>query len=62
MARHRGFTAAAKALNLSQPTITEQVRALEGKFGVELFHRRGRTIRLTADGQSLYEITQGMAG
>jgi len=62
VARHQGFTAAAKALNLSQPTLTEQVKALEAKFGIELFHRRGRTVRLTTHGQSLYGITQGMAG
>jgi len=62
VARHQGFTAAAKALKLSQPTITEQVKALEGKFGVELFHRRGRSIRLTDQGRALYGITQGLAG
>lgn len=62
VARHGGFTAAAGALNLSQPTITEQVKSLEGKFGVELFHRRGRTVRLSGPGAALYEITQGVAG
>ncbi len=62
VARHDGFTAAARSLNLSQPTITEQVKSLEDKFGVELFHRRGRTIRLTETGLSLYEITTGFTG
>ena len=62
VARNGGFTAAARSLNLSQPTITEQVRTLEDKFGIELFHRRGRTIRLTEYGKSLYEITTGFTG
>ena len=62
VARHGGFTAAARSLNLSQPTITEQVKTLEDKFRVELFHRRGRTIQLTKSGMSLYEITKGFTG
>ncbi|HJS33167.1 MAG TPA: LysR family transcriptional regulator, partial [Alphaproteobacteria bacterium] len=37
-----GFTAASKQLNIGQPTITSQVKALERYFRVELFHRRGR--------------------
>lgn len=62
VARHGGVTAAATALNLSQPTVTEQVRALEGRFGIELFHRQGRRLSLTASGSALFEITQNIAG
>jgi aminoethylphosphonate catabolism LysR family transcriptional regulator len=62
VARHGGVTAAADALGLSQPTVTEQVKALEGRFHVELFHRQGRRISLTAVGRSLYAITQDIAG
>ena len=57
-----GFTAASKVLNVGQSTITEQVKALEQQFGVELFHRRGRTVTLTATGQRLVEITQDIFG
>jgi aminoethylphosphonate catabolism LysR family transcriptional regulator len=56
-----GFTAAAKARNVSQPTLTAQVRALEREFGVELFFRRGRRVELTAVGQGLLEITRRLA-
>lgn len=54
------FTAAARKLNVGQPTISSHVGNLEARFGVELFHRKGRTIRLTAAGQSLYGITHDL--
>jgi aminoethylphosphonate catabolism LysR family transcriptional regulator len=53
-----GFTAASKALSISQPTITTQVRALEAEYGVELFIRNGRRVQLTPVGEELYEITK----
>ncbi|MDA1022618.1 MAG: LysR substrate-binding domain-containing protein [Proteobacteria bacterium] len=62
VAREGGFTAASKVLNIGQPTITDQVKALEHKFGVELFHRRGRTVTLTDTGRGLLEITQDVFG
>lgn len=40
VARHQGFTAAARALHISQPAVTAQVKALEADHGVELFVRR----------------------
>ena len=62
VAREGGFTAASKVLNVGQPTITDQVKALERQFGVELFHRRGRTVTLTDTGRGLLEITQDVFG
>ena len=53
-----GFTAASRALRISQPTITTQVRSLEEEYGVELFVRQGRNVRLTSVGEDLYEITK----
>jgi LysR family carnitine catabolism transcriptional activator len=50
-----GFTNAADALELSQPSVSQAVRALEVELGVELFHRAGRTVRLTAAGEALLE-------
>jgi len=58
VATHGGFTAASKALGIGQPTITSQVKALEGYFRVELFHRRGRRVELTDTGKALLAITQ----
>ncbi|MCP5083590.1 MAG: LysR family transcriptional regulator [Alphaproteobacteria bacterium] len=56
-----GFTAAAKSLRISQPTITAQVRELESLYGVELFARRGRNVVLTSVGEELYEMTKRIA-
>lgn len=58
VATERGFTAASKVLNVGQPTLTSQVRALEEMFRVELFHRRGREIELTEAGEALIVITR----
>ncbi|WP_192937749.1 LysR substrate-binding domain-containing protein [Sinorhizobium meliloti] len=57
VAEHRGFTAAANALNVSQPTVTTQVRELEERYGVELFLRQGRRVELSATGRALYEVS-----
>ena len=62
VARYGGFTAGGRALHVSQPTVTTQVRALEESYGVELFHRRGRTLRLTEVGETLYAIAQRVFG
>ncbi len=62
VARSGGFTAAAKRLNIGQPTVSMHVSALEAQFGVELFHRRGRRVELTAIGRELLTITEGLFG
>ncbi len=62
VAREGSFTAASRVLNVGQPTISEQVRALEGRFGIELFHRRGRSVGLTAMGRQLLGFTQDIFG
>ena len=56
------FTRAAEVLNVGQPTVSTHVKALEEHFRVELFHRRGRTVRLTSTGKSLFTITRGLHG
>ena len=62
VAKSLSFTGAAKALNVSQPTITEQVKELEATYGIELFNRSHRKVNLTATGRSLFEITQRLFG
>jgi aminoethylphosphonate catabolism LysR family transcriptional regulator len=57
VAQAGGFTAAARQLHVSQPTLTKQVRLLEEQHGVELFHRLGRTVRLTETGERLLALT-----
>lgn len=58
VAREGGFTAAAKAINVGQPTISTQIKALEDLYGVTLFHRRGRNVQLSDCGIALFKISQ----
>lgn len=58
VARVGGFTAAAKLLHISQPTVTTQVRFLEETYGIELFYRRGHKVTLTPLGEQLYGVAQ----
>ncbi|WP_338664823.1 LysR substrate-binding domain-containing protein [Pararoseomonas sp. SCSIO 73927] len=51
------FTRAAVRLNVSQPTISAQIAALEKGYGVKLFRRVGRSIELTELGGQLHSIT-----
>jgi LysR family glycine cleavage system transcriptional activator len=51
-ARHLSFTQAAQELNVTQAAISHQVKALEERLGVLLFHRRGRTLMLSEAGQA----------
>ena len=54
-ARLGSISGAAKALHLSQPAVSLQVRSLEEEFGVALFERNGPRITLTRVGERLYE-------
>jgi DNA-binding transcriptional LysR family regulator len=47
------FSAAARRLGITQPSVSEQVRTLEEHFGLPLFTRLGREIRLTTTGERL---------
>ena len=50
-----GFSAAARRLGITQPSVSEQVRALEEHFGQPLFARPARNARLTVAGQRVRE-------
>ena len=58
VASRGSFTAAARGLNLTQPTLSSQVKALEETYGIRLFHRVGRGVTLTELGARLLEVTQ----
>jgi LysR family transcriptional regulator of gallate degradation len=53
VAAAQSVSGAAKAVNLSQPGVTQSVRALEKRVGAELFERRGSGCYLTASGAIL---------
>ena len=46
-----GFTAAAHALNASQPFVSQTITHLERRLGVQLLHRSTRKQRLTSEGE-----------
>ena len=50
---HGGFTRAAEALGVSQPTLSQGVQSLEAELGVVVFHRVGRRVVLTSAGEAL---------
>ncbi|WP_372631322.1 LysR family transcriptional regulator [Cohnella sp.] len=49
------FTKAAELLNIAQPTLSQQIKALEDGIGTPLFDRMGKRIAITEAGHILYE-------
>ncbi len=60
VALHGGFSKASRALNVSQPALSEQVRNLEQSYDVLLFVRAHKQITLTETGAKLFVRTQQM--
>jgi LysR family transcriptional regulator, carnitine catabolism transcriptional activator len=52
---HGGFTRGAAAVHVAQPTLSQSIGHLEHELGLELFIRTGRSVRLTAAGESVAE-------
>jgi len=46
-------TAAAEELHVAQPSLSQTIRSLERELGVDLFHRVGRRLVLSAAGEAL---------
>lgn len=55
VADHGGFGAAARALHVSQPSLSHGIRSLEATLGVELFARLGRRVEPTAAGRAVID-------
>lgn len=55
------FTAAAKALSLSQPALSRSIKALESAVGARLFDRHTRRLSLTPTGVELHRIAARIA-
>ena len=45
-------------MNVTQPTMSQQVKLLEATYGVRLMERTGRGVLLTPLGKALFDITQ----
>ena len=59
-AEEGSLSAAARALAMTQPTLSRQVDALEQELGLVLFERAGRGLILTPSGLELLEHVRGM--
>lgn len=58
VAKEGGLTRAAARLHVSQPTISAQIRSLEGVLGEKLFRRAGRNLVLTDFGQQVLSYAE----
>jgi DNA-binding transcriptional LysR family regulator len=52
------FSEAARRLNISQPAVSQAISSLERHFGMDLFLRHGRSVRLTEAGQALIPMAR----
>jgi LysR family glycine cleavage system transcriptional activator len=59
-ARHLSTSRAADELAVTQPAITQQIKALEGFLGIRLVYRKGQGLALTGAGQTYAERLHGV--
>jgi DNA-binding transcriptional LysR family regulator len=60
VASRLSFTQAAKALHLSQPAVSMQVKAMEGQVGLPLFEQMGKQIYLTEAGHEIFHYSRAI--
>jgi LysR family hydrogen peroxide-inducible transcriptional activator len=58
VAEHRHFGRAAQACNVSQPTLSSQIRKLEEELGVKLLERTNKRVHLTPVGSQILNHAQ----
>jgi LysR family transcriptional activator of nhaA len=62
VAREGSIARATRVLRLAQPTISAQLRSLEGQLGERLFARQGRGLVLTEAGRTVYRYADEIFG
>jgi LysR family transcriptional activator of nhaA len=62
VAREGSIARATQVLRLAQPTISAQIRSLEGQLGERLFARQGRGLVLTEAGRTVYRYADEIFG
>ena len=54
-ARYHNITRASKELFVTQPSVSNAIKALEEEFGVNLFYRNNNKLTLTPEGEKFYQ-------
>jgi LysR family transcriptional activator of nhaA len=62
VAREGSISKATQQLRLAQPTISGQIRTLEGHLGEKLFQRQGRSLVLTEVGRVVFRYAEEIFG
>lgn len=57
-AEEKNFSQAARRLNMSQSAVSQNIRAMEQVYGVELFQRHGRSVSLSETGEALLPMAR----
>lgn len=59
-ALQKNVTKAAEILNVSQPSVSQQLKLFEEELGFPLFFRNGRTLDLTSEGKLLFQKSKNV--
>ena len=59
VAKEKSLTKAAELLSISQPAVSQSMKLLEANVGAKLFLRTARGVRLTPEGEILYDYVKG---
>ncbi|MCG8567278.1 MAG: LysR substrate-binding domain-containing protein [Desulfobacterales bacterium] len=62
VAREENFSRAAALLGISQPAVSVQLRDLQRRYGVKIYHRQGKKIRLSPLGKDLLKTGRKVLG
>ena len=62
LAEVQHYTKAAKALYITQPSLSDSIASLEHELSVSLFQKKGRGVQLTKYGQEFYEYVNQARG
>ncbi len=54
----KSFSKAAERLHVTQSAISQSIKNLEKKLGVEIFRRTGKKVYLTAEGEKVYALAK----
>ena len=62
LSRNLSFSKTAVVFNTTQPTITRQIQLLEEDWGITLFDRGGKVVKLTKSGKVMADFFSAHCG